>query len=399
MSLCKETNTLKDTPAGETSGITKNKDINLNEEYIPVVKEIAMPESESSFSSVFNKSMIYKGCLWFGLITIASVAVIFFYNHTGDTVAALSRIKLKYIVVCLVMVFIDLMLGSWRNHIFIRKLNPGLSHWVSFKANVANMFMGAVTPFHSGAGPAQLYVYNRYGVKLLDGFIVSLINMGATLLFMPIAGIFAMLLMDHQLESGLVLTLLKYGFSVFSIFLAVFMLAFWKPLLVGRLIRKLAGFTGKIWTSKKQKAEQWGERSFNNILNYQQICEKLLRKHPFLFPLSLLITTLLYINKYCMQYVILLGLGVQTDLLQVISIQILIQFMIYFAPSPGGSGFAEAGIAVLFAQIVPVSVLSVFTLLQRSFLLFFPALIGAYVVVSLLKEHTAENSGKIKGIS
>jgi len=96
-----------------------------------------------------------------------------------------------------------------------------------------------------------------------------------------------------------------------------------------------------------------------------------------------------------MQFVIRMGLGVRTDLLQVISIQILIQFMIYFAPSPGGSGFAEAGIAVLFAKIVPVSVISVFTLLQRSFLLFFPAVIGAWVVISLLKKQANSDQKRV----
>ncbi|SEB09585.1 lysylphosphatidylglycerol synthase transmembrane domain-containing protein [Pedobacter hartonius] len=394
MSAYKESNTPKDTHPEEKTVLISEEDLQQKKEPETAVKENLPIENDNSFGSVFNKNVIYKGCLWLGLITIASVAVIFFYHHTGDTMMALTHIKLKYILICLVMVFADLMLGSWRNHIFIRKLNPELSHWVSFKANVANMFMGAVTPFHGGAGPAQLYVYNRHGVKLLDGFVVSLINMGATLLFMPLAGIFAILLMNDQLESGMVLTLLKYGFSVFSVFLIVFMLAFWKPIVVGRQILRLAGLFGSVWPSRKLKAEQWGEKSFNNILNYQQICKKLLKEHPFLFPLSLVITTLLYLNKYCMQYVILLGLGVQTELLQVISIQVLIQFMIYFAPSPGGSGFAEAGIAVLFARIVPASVLSVFTLLQRTFLLFFPALIGAYVVISLLKDHTKENPAK-----
>jgi uncharacterized protein (TIRG00374 family) len=356
----------------------------------PMQQEIALEEKTKAFDAVFNKNVIYKGCLWLGLITIASIAVIFFYNHTGDTVKALSSINIRFILICLVMLFVDLMLGSWRNHIFIRKLNPEISHWVSFKANVANMFMGAVTPFHGGAGPGQLYVYHRHGVKVLDAFIVSLINMGATLLFMPIAGLFAIFFMNNELDSGLIPALLRYGFSVFFVFLLVFLLAFWKPLWVGKGLQKLAGFFGKLFPSKKEKAEKWGITSFNNILKYQQICSKLLKDQPFLFPLSLLITTLLYLNKYCMQYVILLGLGIQADLLQVISIQILIQFMIYFAPSPGGSGFAEAGIAVLFAKIVPASVLSVFTLLQRSFLLFFPALIGAYVVISLLKKHTSE---------
>jgi uncharacterized protein (TIRG00374 family) len=361
----------------------------LLEKEVVAEKPVSIVESRSTKSPkpLFNKRVILKGTMWLGLLTIASVAAIFFYSHTGDTIKALSSIKLKYILICFGMVFIDLMLGSWRNHIFIRKLKPGLSHWVSFKANVANMFMGAITPFHSGAGPGQLYVYNRHGVKVLDGFIVSLINMGATLLFMPLAGLFAILAMNNQLDSGLIPVLLKYGFSVFTIFLIIFLLAFWKPLWIGSAIVRLAKGLGKALPSKKERLNTWGTTSYHNIVNYQQICKRLLRDHPFLFPLSLLITTLLYLNKYCMQYVILLGLSIHSQLLQVISIQILIQFMIYFAPSPGGSGFAEASIAVLFSRIIPAAILPVFTLLQRSFLLFFPALIGAYVVINLLKTH------------
>ena len=351
---------------------------------------------EKPFKKVFNQKMILKGSMWLGLFSIASVAIVFFYSHTGETLQALSSIQLKYIVICFGMVFIDLMLGSWRNHIFIRKLSPGLSHWVSFKANVVNMFMGAVTPFHSGAGPGQLYVYNRHGVKVLDGLIVSLINMGATLLFMPLSGLFAIWAMNHQLDSGLIPVLLRYGFSVFSLFLLAFLLAFWKPLWIGNAILYVAARFAKLRPSKSGCINDWAAKRYANLINYQQICSKLLKDHPSLFPASLLITTLLYLNKYCMQYVILLGLGIHASLLQVISIQILIQFMIYFAPSPGGSGFAEASIAVLFSRIVPRAILPVFTLLQRSFLLFFPALIGAYVILKLLKTHALETVKPVK---
>lgn len=287
------------------------------------------------------------------------------------------------------MIFIDLMLGSWRNHIFIRKLKPGLSHWISFKANVANMFMGAVTPFHSGAGPAQLYVFNRYGVPILDGFVVSLINMGATLLFMPLAGLFAIWAMKNQLDSGLIPLLLRYGFSVFFIFLIGFLIAFWKPIWIGHLLKWLVSGIGNLWPATGERMSVWSGKSYDNILRYQRVCKKLLNNYPVLFPTSLLLTTLLYLNKYCMQYIILLGLGIHTEISEVISIQILIQFMIYFAPSPGGSGFAEASIAVLFSKLVPKKILPVFTLLQRSFLLFFPSLIGALVVIKLLKTHAS----------
>jgi uncharacterized protein (TIRG00374 family) len=338
---------------------------------------------------VFNQKIIIRGIIWFALITIITIAGIFFYNNTGNALTALSHISYKYIAICLVMLFADLMLGSWRNHIYVRKLNPLVSHWVSFRANVANMFMGAVTPAHGGAGPAQIYVYTSNGVTFIDAFTISLINMGATLIFMPLAGFVAIMLMDTSQVSGMIPAMLKYGFTFFLIFLLAFLLVFWKPVWVGLIIRKLANGLSGILPKRKEKLAHWAENSYVNIAKYQKTCSIILREHPSLFPWSIVITTMLYLNKYCLQYVILIALGIPASLLQVVSIQILIQFMIYFAPSPGGSGFAEAGIAVLFARIVPSATLPIFTLLQRSFLLFFPAIIGAYTVISLLKRHTA----------
>jgi uncharacterized protein (TIRG00374 family) len=347
----------------------------------------ATPEKQE-VQKVFNKDVIIKGTIWFALISVITIAGVFFYNNTGTTFKAMSHISVKYILICFVMIFADLMMGSWRNHIYVRKLAPAVSQWVSFRANVANMFMGAVTPAHGGAGPAQIYVYTSNGVSFIDAFTISLINMGATLIFMPLAGFVAIMLMDTSIVSGIVPTMLKYGFTFFLLFLVAFLLAFWKPVWMGVIIKKLAGGLAKIFPKKREKLSNWAEKSYQGISKYQQTCSVIVRQHPFLFPLSLVITTFLYMNKYCMQYVILLGLGVNASLIQVISIQILIQFLIYFAPSPGGSGFAELSISTLFGRIVPAAILPIFTLLQRSFLLFFPAMIGAYVVISLLRKHT-----------
>ena len=54
---------------------------------------------------------------------------------------------------------------------------------------------------------------------------------------------------------------------------------------------------------------------------------------------------------------------------------------------------AEEGACVfgrfgLFEKIVSSAILPLFTLLQRSFLLFFPAIIGAVVIIQLLRKQT-----------
>ena len=70
--------------------------------------------------------------------------------------------------------------------------------------------------------------------------------------------------------------------------------------------------------------------------------------------------------------------------------KIRLQFVLYFAPSPGGSGIAEFSIAVLMASILAADLIPVFTLLHRIFLLFLPAVIGSFVVLRELKKHAAE---------
>ena len=343
-------------------------------------------ETEEPKVGGFKRKTIIRGVFWFVLITVITMAAIFIINNTGDTLGALKKIKGKFIFLCFGMLVVDLFLGALRNHIFVWQVNKQVNFWASFKANVANMFMGAVTPAHGGAAPAQIYVYMSSGLKFVDAFSISLINFGATLVFMPIAAFMAVILLKQEVPDGLILNLLNYGFSFFFLFLIVFIFIFFKPLLAGKAIRKIAVYLAGKFPRYGTKLKNWGNKSYSNIQTYQQTCKLMLRKNPLLFPIAVLITFVLYLNKYVMQYVILLGLGIQADLYQVIAYQVLIQFMIYFAPSPGGSGFAEAGIAVLFAKIVNGSTLPLFTLLQRSFLLFFPAIIGAFVMIGQLNK-------------
>jgi len=176
--------------------------------------------------SPFQKTAIIKGALWFAFITVISMAAVFFYHHTGNTIEAIRQIQLPFICICLCMLAIDLVLGGLRNHIFVRKINSNIPFSTSFRANTANMFMGAITPGHGGAGPAQIYIYVRGGLDFFSAFTISLINMAATLVFMPLAALVAMWMLDQRLEAGMIPALLRYGFIFFLGMLIVFLLAF-----------------------------------------------------------------------------------------------------------------------------------------------------------------------------
>ncbi len=120
--------------------------------------------------------------------------------------------------------------------------------------------------------------------------------------------------------------------------------------------------------------------------DYQDNCRILLLDKPWLMPYSLFMTIVLYFNKYILAYLLILGLGLEADFWVVIAIQAVVYFVLYFAPSPGGSGIAEISIATLMAGIIADEYLTLFTLLFRSFLVFIPAFLGGLLVLKMLKK-------------
>ncbi len=337
---------------------------------------------------IFNPRVIKKGIMYFMVISITTMTAIFLYTNTGKTLEIWSKIDLKYILLALVITALDILIGGWRNHIFVRELYPGASQWIAFKANLANVFMGAVTPSQSGGGIAQLYIFYKNGVKLADGVTISFVNWISTLLFLPLSGLIAYNIISDNIPSGFITHLAKFGFSVFTTLFVVVIVALIFPAAIGWLVKKLSYVLGSINNKWKEKLIKFGDKASESMVDYRNKCTGLLRRKPYLMVLSFLITVILYLNKYLLGYVIICAFGVEADFWVIVAIQAIVYLLLYFAPSPGGSGIAEISITGLMAGILSEDYLASFTLLQRSFLVFIPAMIGAIVVLKEINKKT-----------
>ncbi|MEM9823255.1 MAG: lysylphosphatidylglycerol synthase transmembrane domain-containing protein, partial [Bacteroidota bacterium] len=212
------------------------------------------PQQENEKEQVFNTRIIKKGILYFLIITIGALSYVFFTSdNVGDSFKTLKSIDLRYVLLAVALGFLDMLLGAWRNHIFARVIVPGISLRVCFNANLANIFMGAVTPSQSGGGPAQLYVFARNGINLLNGLTISLINWFSTLSFFPIAAFFSILLIKDRFSEQTLLYLLNFGFSIFLTLLVVVVVAFWKPIVVGQVVKKIGYWLGGF-------SQKWGDK-------------------------------------------------------------------------------------------------------------------------------------------
>jgi len=341
-------------------------------------------KQELTVKKVFNPKTIKKGAIYFVIITLISLTAIFLYTNTGETLEVWIEIKFRFLLLALLMAFFDLLIGGWRNHIFARQFVKGISHWVCFRANLANIFMAAMTPAQSGGGPAQWYILYKAGLKLPQLVSISVINFISTMTFFPLSGYLAYIVLKDHLEQDMVVHIVKVCFIVFIIMTILSFSAIIFPRMVGRVFKGIALLASKIKASWKEKIEKLGAASEKSLFEWQKQSWELLSKKPWLLVYSFLLTIILYLNKYTLAYVLVLAFGYEADIIVIISIQAIVYFLAYFAPSPGASGIAEISIATLMATVLASQYIASFTLLYRSILVFIPAIIGAIVVIRQL---------------
>jgi len=358
-------------------------DSSLNQDRIGVREHV-----EARAEAPFRSKNIRRGVLYFVILTIAGLAALFYITHTPQTLEALHHLEARFFFIAMALSIVDLSLGTWRYHILVRKLKPGVTPWVCFRANLANIFMGAITPSQTGGGPAQLYIFYRAGISLANGVFVGVVNFTFTLGLLLVGATFSLIVVREYFSQGMIRHLIQYGFFAFVGLFLFFFFALWRPDLLSRSVNKMAELIARAH-------QRWGERILHisrrfiaELDNYRASCTHFFRNEPLLLLKAFGLTILLYMNKFTLAYFLMRALGVAGAYFHMIAIQTLLLFVLFFAPTPGASGIAEPCIAALMSSLMPNYLLPIFALLHRFFLVYLPAAFGSYVVLAELKSQT-----------
>ncbi len=89
------------------------------------------------------------------------------------------------------------------------------------------------------------------------------------------------------------------------------------------------------------------------------------------------------IALYAVVPVLFLGLGATVDWPLVMGRMIFLNILLYFAPTPGGSGIAEGGFVILFGELLPPGTVGVLAVAWRIAAEYLPFSIGFYYTVKV----------------
>jgi uncharacterized protein (TIRG00374 family) len=237
----------------------------------------------------------------------------------------------------------------------------------------------------------MIYALKRSGVPLPEAVIATFMSFVATVIFFAVAGPLAVFLgAGRSLQQHGVLGQTVTLFDLFNISLSAFVI-------IG-LLMAFAFFFPGVAHGGAQRVVSWLERRGSARLASRaaRLREGVDRTHDCMVAFlrargwlalggAVVLSVAAQANRLLAGYVVLRMLGIEANFVDVLLLQTLITFLLYFAPTPGGSGLAEIISAAVMSIYVPRALTPSYILLWRVVVSYLTVAFGSYVFWRWLK--------------
>jgi uncharacterized protein (TIRG00374 family) len=337
-------------------------------------------------AGLLTPARLRQGFALFVLISVIAYSGVLVYGHdTAGFVASLSQLRWRWLLVGAAVASMDWIGGGLRLWVLAREVHPNPPVRGMIIAGGMGAWGSYITPFQAGASPMMIYAMKRVGIPLPKAMTITLMSFIATVAFFAIAGPTALVLgagkslAAHGHFLGLsLLDLFKTSMGIFVALGVLLLLVMVAPKLVSSVVHRVATALGK-------RSRRVAARLEHVRAGIDQAHESM---QVFNSPrgwLALVWATLLsgpsHANKLLAGYVALRAIGIHVQFVDVLLVQTFITFMLYFAPTPGGSGFAEGLSTLTMSMYVTPVLIPIYTLVWRFVLIWFTVVVG-FVVFS-----------------
>ena len=342
-------------------------------------------------ATILTPKVLRRG-LEFSLLTslVAVGGILLYRGNYQDFLASLSRLRPQWLLVGLVVSSMDWFGGGLRHYVISRHIWPEASLRHMIIAGGMGAWAGYLTPVHAGASPMMVYTMRRYGVPIPVGLTTILMSFITTVIFFAVAGPMAVLLGAGRSlgDKGGIL-----GLSLFDLFIGS--LTVFGGL--GVLLLVLIFFPGVARDLTHRLANRLGRRSRRVGARLEEFRKGIDQAHASVSAYNtprgwlalfggVLLSGPTYAPRLLTGYVALRAIGIEVNFVDVLLLQTLITFLLYFAPTPGASGIGEILSALVMQVYVPKPLVALYTILWRFFVTYVTILVGSGVFYSWVRQ-------------
>jgi glycosyltransferase 2 family protein len=340
--------------------------------------------------ALLTPKTLLRGFEVFVVASLAGFGVTLLYgNDLPAFLAAVGRLHWIWILAGVALASLDWIGGGLRLWVVARHVYPNPPLKGMILAGGMGAWAGYITPLNTGAGPMTMYTMRRYGVPLPVAVTSVFMSFVATILFFAIAGPLAVVFGAGRSlgQHGNLL-----GLSLFDLFLGSLTIIGGIGLLMTVVLvfpRMVRDVIQRAATAIGRRSRRVGQRLERLQAGIEQAHESVVAFKSPRGWLALFWATILsapsHANKLLAGYVALRALGIHTNFVDILLVQTLVMFLLYFAPTPGASGVGEVLSAAVMSSYVPRELTPIYILIWRLTLSYFTLAFGFFVFSSWVR--------------
>ncbi|NNK48303.1 MAG: flippase-like domain-containing protein [Gemmatimonadetes bacterium] len=348
-----------------------------------------MPEQRASSATSgisLPPGAVRAGITVFLIATLLGFAALFLITHDlRGSIDGFRNFDLRWALPALALASMDWFGSGVRIWLLTRPLQIRIPFRRCVQIGGVSAALAYLTPSGTGGGPALLYGLVRSGVSLGRTVAINFASVIVNLTFLSLAGFAAWFfgaagaIEDIRLPVANIsaATLFEWSALGFAgIGLAVILVAV-APRLPRLLLLRLFGPTVRVRKVLKVLQELHG-----SLIIYG-------RKGKLALLLAVLSNVLQFGARFVLGWVVLRGFGVDAGFWNVVTLHILLQFLLYFMPTPSGSGIGEMLAPALMSPFLEDRLLVAYTAVWRFFLNYLTIIVGGTLLVRWISEDAA----------
>ena len=275
-----------------------------------------------------------RGIFMFLLLLAVSIGIIY-YTIDLDALKTISSFN----SISLLLALIALAAGMYFDGLRLQRLVKIGGYKLSIKAVLrvifSNYFMAMLTPGASGGAVAQVLVLKSYGVPISKGTPIVLIRTVFSIMFLVI--MLPLVFLRDAIEIPYIsrdMLLIFAVLAVIATLLGTYILQTkYMRQFVYNLAQRFKAHKTRDWLSKLE--------TLNQGLG-------LLYKQPIQSFIVFIESGLSLLSLYCIAPALMYAFTPDIPIIDILDRMILLNLILYFAPTPGGTGIAEGLFVVLF---------------------------------------------------
>lgn len=313
----------------------------------------------------------YKRFLILIVLVLVISGTVIYTTVDINTLKNLTQFKTWSIALAILAVSLGLFFDGSRLMHLVKISDEKITLYQAVQVVFGNYFLALLTPGATGGAVAQLMFLRHAGVPTGKAAVLVIVRTLLSILFLVLCMPF-IFMHDAGIVPGISNdTLMAITLTAFVVIIAI-------------VVGARRGYLDYLVIRIARHAKK--ERRSKIIAFYRDTKSAiaLLAASPKAMLLVFAESGLNLLCIYAIVPCLLLGLGVtDADWYSVMGRMIFLNMLLYFTPTPGGSGIAEGGFVLLFSDTVPAGTVGIVAVCWRLIAEYIPFLIGLYYTLTV----------------